>query len=95
MRAIRAADALDPSIDLTSKSANHRLLASLLRRKAEILELPVRFVPLSPERVTRTSGWDGLHALWILLERRFSQPRQGASREQYAGDAAAGTRPAK
>jgi len=95
VRAIRAADALDPSIDLTSKSANHRLLASLLRRKAEILELPVRFVPLSPERVTRTSAWDGLHALWILLERRFSQPRQGASREQYAGDAAAGTRPAK
>jgi len=95
VRAVRAADALDPGIDVTSKAANHRLLAALLRRKAEILELPVRFVPLSPDRVKRTSAFDGLHALWILLERRIAQPRANRPASQYTGDAATRTRPAK
>ncbi len=53
VRAIRAADVLDPRVDLAHKNANHVLLSRLLRRKAEILEIPVRFVPLSPDRVKR------------------------------------------
>ena len=76
VRALRAADALDPRVDLTARSVNHTLLASLLRRKAEILELPVRFFPLSPDRVKRTSALDGLHALWILLAERLAPARQ-------------------
>jgi hypothetical protein len=71
VRAIRAEDALDPSVDLAGKNANHLLLSRLLRRKAEILEIPVRFVPLSPERVKRTSPLDGIRALATLLTNRF------------------------
>ena len=90
VRALRAADALDPRVDLTAKSVNHTLLASLLRRKAEILELPVRFFPLSPDRVKRTSALDGLQALWILLAERLAPARQADRRQDYAGDACAG-----
>jgi hypothetical protein len=88
VRAIRAGDALDPKVDLTAKSVNHVLLASLLRRKAEILELPVRFFPLSPDRVKRTSALDGLHALWILLVERLTSAPQAAPRQDYAAETA-------
>ena len=72
VRAIRAADAFDPAIDLTDKRANHLLLSSLLRRRAEILEIPVRFFPISPERVKRTTPLEGLQALGTILWRRFA-----------------------
>jgi 2-phospho-L-lactate transferase/gluconeogenesis factor (CofD/UPF0052 family) len=88
VRAIRAGDVLDPRVDLTAKSVNHALLASLLRRKAEILELPVRFFPLSPDRVKRTSALDGVRALWILLAERLSPARPPAPPREYAADAA-------
>jgi hypothetical protein len=97
VRAVRAADALDAGIDLTGKGANHELLAGLLRRKAEVLELPVRFVPLSPERVKRTSVLDGLRALAMLVRHRFVAPRHAAARpDTYSPDATAPrTNPAK
>ncbi len=75
VRAVRAADAFDPAIDLTDKRANHLLLSALLRRQAEILEIPVRFFPISPERVKRTSPLDGLEALATIVWRRFSRGR--------------------
>ena len=71
VRAIRAADVLDPRVDLAHKNANHLLLSRLLRRKAEILEIPVRFVPLAPDRVKRTSAFEGLRALTTLVTHRF------------------------
>jgi hypothetical protein len=95
VRAIRAADALDAGVDLTGRSVNHTLLASLLRRKAEILELPVRFFPLSPNRVKRTRAIDGLRALGILLARRLSPGPAPAAPQDYARDSAAPPRPAK
>lgn len=67
VRAVRAADALEAGVDLTHRDVNHHLLSRLLRRRAAILEMPVRFVPISPERVRRTSALDGLHALLTLL----------------------------
>jgi hypothetical protein len=67
VRAIRVADATQLAVDLTSKRANHHILSRLLRRRAEILELPVRFTPLSPARVHRTSISEGLQALMTLL----------------------------
>jgi hypothetical protein len=72
VRAVRASDALEAGIDLTHKSANQYLLSRLLRRRAEILELPVQFVPISPEKVKRTSALDGLQALITIVGRRFS-----------------------
>ncbi len=70
VRAVRASDAFDTGIDLTDKQANHQLLSELLRRKAEILEIPVQFFPISPERVKRTSPFEGVHALATIVWRR-------------------------
>jgi 2-phospho-L-lactate transferase/gluconeogenesis factor (CofD/UPF0052 family) len=95
VRAIRAADALDPRIDLGHKNANHVLLARLLRRKAEILEIPVRFVPLSPDRVKRTSPFEGMTALATLVTHRFIGSRAGAAVAPYASESTTAERPLK
>jgi 2-phospho-L-lactate transferase/gluconeogenesis factor (CofD/UPF0052 family) len=79
VRAVRATDAFDTGIDLTDKQANHLLLSELLRRKAEILEIPVQFFPISPERVKRTSPVEGLHALATIIWRRFVPMQRSAS----------------
>jgi hypothetical protein len=79
VRAVRAADAFDPALDLTHKRANHLLLSELLKRKAEILEIPVQFFPISPERVKRTSPIEGLHALATIVWRRMISPARPAS----------------
>ena len=85
-----------PRVDLTHKRANQQLLASLLRRKAEILEIPVRFFPLSPERVKRTSALDGpAGAVDPARAAALAAASGREPRRRYAGDAAAGTRPAK
>jgi 2-phospho-L-lactate transferase/gluconeogenesis factor (CofD/UPF0052 family) len=74
VRAVRASDAAATDIDLTHKDANHQLLSRLLRRKADVIEIPVQFFPISPERVKRTTIGDGLRALWLMLRRRVSAP---------------------
>ena len=71
VRAVRASDALEAGIDLTHKRANQYLLSRLLRRRAEVLELPVQFVPISPGKVKRTSAADGLQALVAIIRLRF------------------------
>src|SRR4051812_48885199 len=84
VRAVRARDALAAGIDLTHKQANQYLLSRLLRRRADILELPVQFVPLSPEKVKRTSAFDGVRALLTIVALRFRSgvtPRQPARAE--------------
>jgi len=65
--AVRAPDALATGSALSGRRANQYLLARLLRRRAELLELPVRFTPISPERIRRTSAFEGIHALITLL----------------------------
>jgi len=50
-----------------------------MRLRAEIQEVYVRFVPLSPERVKRTTVTDGLVSLWtILLARLARRPANAA-----------------
>ena len=95
VRAIRAADVFDPRVDLGHKNANHILLSRLLRRKAEILEIPVRFVPLSPERVKRTSPFEGLRALATLVTHRFLPPRVEPAPGAYASESTPAERPVK
>jgi 2-phospho-L-lactate transferase/gluconeogenesis factor (CofD/UPF0052 family) len=75
VRAVRAADALAIGVPLTHKRANQHLLAVLLGRRAEILEIPVPFFPISPERVKRTSVVDGLQSLGALFAGRLRPPR--------------------
>ena len=74
VRAVRAADAAASDVQLTHKQANHQLLTSLLGRKADILEIPVQFLPMSPEQVKRTTPLDGLRALGMIVRRRFAAP---------------------
>jgi 2-phospho-L-lactate transferase/gluconeogenesis factor (CofD/UPF0052 family) len=95
VRAIRAADVFDRRVDLAHKNANHVLLSRLLRRKAEVLEIPVRFVPLSPERVKRTSAFEGLRALATLLAERFRSAEVEKARSGYASKSATVERPVK
>ena len=95
VRAIRAADVLDPRVDLAHKNANHVLLSRLLRRKAEILEIPVRFVPLSPDRVKRTSAFEGLSALTTLVTQRFLGRGDSAPAPAYQSESAPVERPLK
>jgi hypothetical protein len=91
VRGIRAEDALSIDVPLTHKRANQHLLARLLRRRAEILEIPVQFFPLSPELVKRTSVLEGLGLLGGLVTGWLARPdgsRQGAG----SGPVAAGSR---
>jgi len=98
VRAVRAADALGAGIDVTHKRINQHLLASLLRRRADLLELPVQFVPLSPEKVKRTSALDGLQSLLTIVALRLKRaaapapPRAGVVAQSAAERAVAPSR---
>jgi hypothetical protein len=79
-RVVRAADVLRLPGLLTDKLVNQHLLSVLLRRKAEMFEVPVQFFSLSPAQVRRTSPLDGVRALAMVLSgrvRRF-RPELGA-----------------
>lgn len=71
VRAVRTEDLTAPEVDLAGRDANHQLLARLLRRKADVLEVPVQFLPLSPERVKRTTMADGMRALGTIVRSRL------------------------
>jgi hypothetical protein len=81
-RAVRVDDVLRVPGLLTDKQTNQHLLSVLLRRKAEMFEVPVQFFAISPQQVRRTSPFDGLQALAVVLRgrmRRFApQPRPGS-----------------
>src|SRR5207248_1163780 len=91
VRAIRADDALGIDVELTHKRANQHLLGRLLRRKAEVLEIPVQFLPISPERVKRTSIVEGLQSLGALIAGRLEapRPRQATAEVRSPTDSAA------
>jgi hypothetical protein len=61
-------------IELDHKLSNQHLLSALLGRKADLLEMPVQFLPLSPERVRRTSLMEGLRSLGVIVWRRLFRP---------------------
>jgi 2-phospho-L-lactate transferase/gluconeogenesis factor (CofD/UPF0052 family) len=84
VRVVRAADALSVPGLLTDKLLNQRLLSVLLRRGAEMFEVPVQFFALSPELVKRTSPFDGLRALATALRGRLTATpvRAGAAHPQ-------------
>lgn len=72
-RAMRAAVYVEARVRLADKQANQHLLSLLMRLRAEIQEVYVRFVPLSPERVKRTTVGDGLVSLWTILLGRLAR----------------------
>jgi 2-phospho-L-lactate transferase/gluconeogenesis factor (CofD/UPF0052 family) len=66
-RAVRIDDACRVSLPLTHKRANQELLSHLLRRKAEMYEVPVFFYSVSPHQVKRTTVLDGILSIGTIL----------------------------
>jgi len=71
-RVMRAADVRALAVPLTHRLVNQHLLSRLLRRRADVLEVPVQFLPLSPERVRRTGVGEGLRSLATIARLRVS-----------------------
>jgi hypothetical protein len=88
VRAVRVSDALAIEVPLTHPRVNQHLLARLLRRRAELLEFPVQFFPISPERVKRTSVAEGLQALATLINGRLRPAPIAAAGNVRVGDSA-------
>ena len=76
VRAVRAGFLTTLPVPPDDKLANQYLLCSLLREKADILETPVQFLPLSPERVRRTTLGEGLRSLGVIAWQRLTRPRR-------------------
>lgn len=70
-RALRVEDAVRIPVPLTHKLANQHLLSGLLRRKAEMFEVPVQFFAISPAQVRRTTPLDGARAIVTAVQARL------------------------
>ncbi|MGE0451978.1 MAG: 2-phospho-L-lactate transferase CofD family protein [Vicinamibacteria bacterium] len=77
-RAVRAELLLQTGLALDDPVLNQRLLSLVLRRRGELLEVPVQFLSLSPDKVRRTTLTDGLRAVLAAFAGRAA-PRAGAS----------------
>lgn len=67
IRAVRASYVLEAGSDPASSGFNHRLLSALLGAKADLIETPVQFFPISTEIERRTTVGEGLRWLVRLL----------------------------
>lgn len=75
VRAVRTKYLRGLTVDPAHKLANHQLLATLLRDRSEVIEIPVGFFPISPRRVKRTSILDGGRAALEIIARRLWSAR--------------------
>ncbi len=85
-RVVRASYLARPRVDLGHKLANQHLLSALLSAKADLLETPVRFFAISPDRVRRTSVLEGLQSLMAIAWERLN-PQGVASTAAPTGSA--------
>jgi 2-phospho-L-lactate transferase/gluconeogenesis factor (CofD/UPF0052 family) len=67
VRALRGAYCGGPDIRIADRLLNQRLLSRLLAARAEVLEIPVHFLPMSPEKVRRTTVTEGLRSLAMMV----------------------------
>ena len=67
VRAVRTAFLARDGVHLDDPLLNQRLLSSMLGRRAELLETPVRFYAMSPAQVRRTSIAEGFRALGRIV----------------------------
>ena len=67
VRAIRGTYLRHNVIDITHKCLNQHMLSLLLRGRAEIFEAPVQFFPISPQKVKRTTVFQGLQSILTVL----------------------------
>ncbi len=75
VRAARAAFVANLPVAPDDKLANQHLLTALLAEKADVLETPVQFLPLSPERVRRTTAIEGVRSLALIAWQRVARTR--------------------
>ncbi len=76
VRAVRASFLTSLPVAPDDKLANQYLLSALLAEKADILETPVQFLALSPERVRRTTPVEGLRSLAVIAWQRLARSRR-------------------
>ena len=79
VRAVRAGFLTSLPVPPDDKLANQYLLCALLSEKADLLETPVQFLPLSPERVRRTTAAEGARSLAVIAWQRLTRPKRAAS----------------
>ncbi|HUU35406.1 MAG TPA: 2-phospho-L-lactate transferase CofD family protein, partial [Vicinamibacterales bacterium] len=70
IRAVRTSFVLEAGGDPADPGFNHRLLTSLLGAKADLIETPVQFFPISTEIERRTTVGEGLRWLARLVTGR-------------------------
>jgi hypothetical protein len=75
VRAVRTSILHEDALDPMEPGVNHRILSALLRRCAQVIEIPVRYFPISPNKVKRTTVGEGIMALWTILYNRFTHRR--------------------
>ena len=84
VRAVRARFLVGPDIHVNDRLLNQRVLSRLLSARAEFLETPVRFYPMSPGQVRRTSVLEGVQSLlrmawWRISARETAIDTKGAT----------------
>ena len=56
---------------LEQNSFNQHLLGDLLNNQGRVFEVPVDFLPMSPDKVRRTGVVEGLKAFWVIVTQRI------------------------
>jgi len=74
-RAVRTAYLKECRIRPEEPGLNFELLSVLLRNRAEVIETPVHYFPISPQKVRRTRVTEGLRGLWTIFSHRFRRLR--------------------
>jgi len=72
VRAVRTSILHKYSLDPKHPNTNFQILSVLLGQQAEVIETPIRYFPISPQKIKRTTMSEGLTALWTLIRRRFA-----------------------
>jgi 2-phospho-L-lactate transferase/gluconeogenesis factor (CofD/UPF0052 family) len=73
VRAVRTRILHKHGLDPKHSNTNFQTLSVLLRQQAEVIETPVRYFPISPQKIKRTTMREGLTALWTLIRQRFAR----------------------
>lgn len=81
VRAVRTEYLLSDETELDAANFNQKLLCALLEDKADLLETPVQFFPLSPAKVKRTTILGGLQSLLTAFGGRPRKRRRELSSE--------------
>lgn len=76
VRGVRASFLTSLPVAPDDKLANQYLLSALLAERSDVLETPVQFLPLSPERVRRTTPVEGLRSLAVIAWQRLTRRRR-------------------